>query len=68
MPEDYAGPAALSIAANYEDWPLRAAAVESQRRGDAENIRWGVIGGSGLGLVLLIALIVYLMGGFRTRS
>jgi len=27
-----------------------------------------VIGGSGLGLVLLICLIVYLVGGFRPRS
>ena len=27
-----------------------------------------VIGGSGLGLVLLICLIVFVMGGFRTRS
>lgn len=27
-----------------------------------------VYGGSGLGLVLLICLIVYLMGGFRTRK
>ena len=27
-----------------------------------------VIGGSGLGLVLLICLVVYLMGGFRTRN
>jgi len=26
------------------------------------------IGGSGLGLVLLVCLIVYLMGGFRTKS
>ena len=26
------------------------------------------IGGGGLGLVLLIALIVFLMGGFRTKS
>ena len=26
------------------------------------------IGGSGLGLVLLICLIVFLMGGFRTRK
>ena len=26
-----------------------------------------VCGGSGLGLVLLICLIIYLMGGFRTR-
>jgi hypothetical protein len=26
-----------------------------------------VYGGSGLGLILLICLIVYLMGGFRTR-
>jgi hypothetical protein len=27
-----------------------------------------VIGGSGLGLVLLICLVVYLVGGFRPRS
>ena len=27
-----------------------------------------VIGGSGLGLVLLICLIVYLVGGFRSKS
>jgi hypothetical protein len=27
-----------------------------------------VIGGSGLGLVLVICLVVYLLGGFRTRS
>lgn len=27
-----------------------------------------VFGGSGLGLVLLIALIVYMMGGWRTKS
>ena len=27
-----------------------------------------VIGGSGLGLVLLICLVVYLMGGFRSKS
>lgn len=27
-----------------------------------------VIGGSTLGLVLLICLIIYLMGGFRTRG
>ena len=27
-----------------------------------------VIGGSGLGLVLLICLIIYLMGGFRTKD
>ena len=27
-----------------------------------------VIGGSGIGLVLVICLIVYFMGGFRTRS
>ena len=27
-----------------------------------------VIGGSGLGLVLLICLIVYLMGGFRNKK
>jgi hypothetical protein len=27
-----------------------------------------VIGGSGLGLVLLICLAVYLLGGFRPRS
>jgi hypothetical protein len=27
-----------------------------------------VFGGSGLGLVLLICLIVYLMGGFRQKS
>jgi hypothetical protein len=27
-----------------------------------------VYGGSGLGLVLLICLIVFLMGGFRTRE
>ena len=27
-----------------------------------------VYGGSGLGLVLLICLIIYLMGGFRTRN
>lgn len=27
-----------------------------------------VIGGGGLGLVLLICLIVYLVGGFRTRA
>ena len=26
-----------------------------------------VIGGSGLGLVLLICLVIYFMGGFRTR-
>ena len=26
-----------------------------------------VIGGSGLGLVLLVALVVYFMGGFRPR-
>jgi hypothetical protein len=27
-----------------------------------------VIGGSGLGLILLICLAIYLFGGFRTRS
>ena len=27
-----------------------------------------VIGGSGLGLVLLICLVIFLMGGFRTRK
>jgi hypothetical protein len=27
-----------------------------------------VIGGSGLGLILAICLVVYLMGGFRTKS
>jgi uncharacterized membrane protein YccC len=27
-----------------------------------------VIGGSGLGLVLAICLVVYLLGGFRPRS
>ena len=27
-----------------------------------------VVGGSGLGLILLICLIVFLMGGFRTRK
>ena len=27
-----------------------------------------VIGGSGLGLVLLICLVVYLVGGFRPKS
>jgi len=27
-----------------------------------------VIGGSGLGLILFVCLIVYLMGGFRTKS
>ena len=27
-----------------------------------------VIGGSGIGLVLLICLIAYLAGGFRTKS
>ena len=27
-----------------------------------------VIGGSGLGLILLICLAVYLLGGFRPRS
>jgi hypothetical protein len=27
-----------------------------------------VIGGSGLGLVLLICLVVYLVGGFRPRN
>jgi hypothetical protein len=27
-----------------------------------------VIGGSGLGLVLLICLVAYLLGGFRTKS
>jgi hypothetical protein len=27
-----------------------------------------VIGGSGLGLLLAICLVVYLMGGFRTKS
>jgi len=27
-----------------------------------------VIGGSGLGLILLICLVVFLMGGFRTRT
>jgi hypothetical protein len=27
-----------------------------------------VYGGSGIGLILLICLIVYLMGGFRTRN
>ena len=27
-----------------------------------------VIGGSGLGLILLICLVVYLMGGFRSRK
>ena len=27
-----------------------------------------VIGGSGLGLVLLICLVVFLMGGFRTTK
>ena len=26
-----------------------------------------VYGGSGLGLILLVCLIIYLMGGFRTR-
>ncbi len=27
-----------------------------------------VIGGSGVGLILLVCLIVYLMGGFRTKN
>ena len=27
-----------------------------------------VIGGSGVGLILAICLVVYLVGGFRTRS
>jgi hypothetical protein len=27
-----------------------------------------MIGGSGLGLILLICLIVFIMGGFRTKS
>ena len=27
-----------------------------------------VIGGSGLGLILAICLVIYLMGGFRTKS
>lgn len=27
-----------------------------------------VVGGSGLGLILLVCLIVFLMGGFRTRA
>jgi hypothetical protein len=27
-----------------------------------------VIGGSGIGLILVICLIVYFMGGFRTKS
>jgi hypothetical protein len=27
-----------------------------------------MIGGSGIGLILLICLIVYLMGGLRTKS
>ena len=27
-----------------------------------------VIGGSGLGLVLLICLVIYFMGGFRTKN
>lgn len=27
-----------------------------------------VIGGSGLGLILAICLVIYLLGGFRTRS
>jgi hypothetical protein len=27
-----------------------------------------VIGGSGLGLILAICLVAYLMGGFRTKS
>ena len=27
-----------------------------------------IIGGSGLGLILLICLIVYAMGGFRTKN
>ena len=27
-----------------------------------------LIGGSGIGLILVIALVVYFMGGFRTRS
>jgi uncharacterized membrane protein YccC len=27
-----------------------------------------VIGGSGLGLILAICLVVYLLGGFRTKS
>ena len=27
-----------------------------------------VIGGSGLGLILLICLIIWAMGGFRTKS
>ena len=27
-----------------------------------------VIGGSGLGLILMVCLIVWIMGGFRTRK
>jgi hypothetical protein len=27
-----------------------------------------IIGGSGLGLVLLICLVIYLMGGFRAKA
>ena len=27
-----------------------------------------VIGGSGLGLVLLICLVIFIMGGFRTKT
>jgi hypothetical protein len=27
-----------------------------------------VIGGSGLGLILVICLVIYVMGGFRTKS
>jgi hypothetical protein len=27
-----------------------------------------VIGGSGLGLILAVCLVVYLLGGFRTKS
>ncbi|MFZ1072270.1 MAG: DUF3309 domain-containing protein [Verrucomicrobiia bacterium] len=27
-----------------------------------------IIGGSGLGLILLICLVIYALGGFRTRS
>jgi len=38
-------------------------------------VRWGgfyfggpAIGGSGIGLILLICLIIYFMGGFRTKK
>ena len=27
-----------------------------------------VVGGSGLGLILAICLVIYLLGGFRTKS